>query len=331
MSSRTKRSQRRPRCDAEALAKACTERRRGPAPAAVGPGPSRAKLWWMSFMVVVAPLGGFPEGLSLATQLCVRPGRGGDTWGVALSRPFDVGAGLRGFLGTRRFPGQSPSSPTGRDALRVCPFPWHRTPYERRQTCWIHVTWWGHATVMVEDRVRCLTDPLLHSRLLHIQRPKRDHPVTAPIVDAVLISRLHADHLRLPSLRRIDPGTVVLVPRGSARLLRSLPLDVVEVSAGDGGSARRRPRRGGPRHAQRPSLALEQIPWATRSDTWSWGRGATLLAGDAVGFPGMAACTRDRTLPCCRWAARGPWLRQQRLDPPAAAECLPQLRCRVAV
>jgi L-ascorbate metabolism protein UlaG (beta-lactamase superfamily) len=194
----------------------------------------------------------------------------------------------------------------------------------------IRVTWWGHATVMVEDRMRCLTDPLLHSRLLHIRRRSGMTPVTAPVVDAVLISHLHADHLHLPSLRRMRPGTVVLVPRGSARLLRSLPLDVVEVSAGD--------------VVPLADGHVEVVPAMHNDRRWPWGRirgdaigylvlgeGATYFAGDTVGFAGMSDLHPRIDLALLPVGGWGPWLRGQHLDPTTAAECLPQLRCRVAV
>ena len=82
----------------------------------------------------------------------------------------------------------------------------------------IRVTWFGHATALVEDRARILTDPVLTGSLLHLHR--RAGPVPPRLtgrVDAVVLSHLHVDHLHHPSLRLLDPGTPVLVPRGAQR------------------------------------------------------------------------------------------------------------------
>ncbi|GAB7003352.1 MBL fold metallo-hydrolase [Nocardioides sp. AN3] len=95
------------------------------------------------------------------------------------------------------------------------------------------VTWWGHSSATVELVTwRIVTDPLLSDRLFHLRR-YADRPVaTAAQADLVLISHLHADHLHLPSLRRVAAATPVLVPRGGERLLRDRP-DVRPVQPGD--------------------------------------------------------------------------------------------------
>lgn len=94
-------------------------------------------------------------------------------------------------------------------------------------------TWWGHSTVSIRDRgTHLLTDPLLTGRVAHLTR--RRGAVPGPLrPDAVLVSHLHHDHLHLPSLRRLPPGTRVLLPRGGGGLLTSLPLVVDEVEPGD--------------------------------------------------------------------------------------------------
>src|SRR5262245_43819752 len=81
------------------------------------------------------------------------------------------------------------------------------------------ITWWGHATVTVEDSgVRVLTDPLFPRRLAHLRRRAGAvPPADAARADLVLVSHLHADHLHVPSLARLAPGTRVLVPRGARR------------------------------------------------------------------------------------------------------------------
>ncbi len=95
------------------------------------------------------------------------------------------------------------------------------------------MTWWGHSTVSIHDQhTHLLTDPVLTSRVAHLTRRRGAVPEgLSP--DAVLVSHLHHDHLHLPSLSRLPPGTTVVLPVGGAGLLASLPLRPVEVTAGD--------------------------------------------------------------------------------------------------
>src|SRR4051812_43807478 len=98
------------------------------------------------------------------------------------------------------------------------------------------VTWIGHGTVLVDlDGVRLLTDPLLRTRVAHLQR--RVPPPAADALrdlDAILISHLHRDHLDLPSLRRVALGVPLVVPRGAGRMLMRRGYDVAhEVVPGD--------------------------------------------------------------------------------------------------
>lgn len=88
----------------------------------------------------------------------------------------------------------------------------------------VDITWWGHATCTVEDSgVRLLTDPLFARRLAHLRRRRGAlPPPEAAAADVVLVSHLHADHLHLPSLARLAPGTRLLVPRGRAGPYRGL-------------------------------------------------------------------------------------------------------------
>ena len=75
----------------------------------------------------------------------------------------------------------------------------------------------GHSTVRVEMAGRTvLTDPLLADTVGLLRRvvPLPD-PATWAGVDVVLISHLHGDHLHLPSLRTVGPGTRIVVPRGA--------------------------------------------------------------------------------------------------------------------
>lgn len=106
----------------------------------------------------------------------------------------------------------------------------------------VEVTWWGHATCTIEDSgVRLLTDPLFARRLAHLRRRRGEVPPPgAAVADAVLISHLHSDHLHLPSLTRLAPGSLLVVPRGAVaavpglRMLRRVRgLRITEVVPGD--------------------------------------------------------------------------------------------------
>lgn len=100
----------------------------------------------------------------------------------------------------------------------------------------LHVTWGGHATVLIEmDGVRLVTDPVLRSRVIHLRRHAPDPGVDfVSNVDAILISHLHFDHLDLPTLKRYGRGTRVIVPAGAGPMIRRAGFsDVVEMLAGE--------------------------------------------------------------------------------------------------
>jgi len=176
-----------------------------------------------------------------------------------------------------------------------------------------------------------LTDPVLTSRLLHLHRRAGRTPAAAPpALDAVVVSHLHTDHLHLPSLRLLPPGTPVLVPRGSAGLLRRTDVEAIEVSRGDAVSVAGATIMAVPAHH-----AGSRWPWSrTRCDALGYlvvGNGATYFAGDTVAFPGMATLHPRLDVALLPVGGWGPWLRGHHLDPDAAAHCLPVLRPRVAV
>ena len=195
----------------------------------------------------------------------------------------------------------------------------------------IEIRWLGHASVLVEDRARILTDPVLTGTLLHLHR--RSGPLPSGLtdqVDAVLISHLHMDHLHFPSLALIDPGTPVLIPRGAGQLLRRTKLEAVEVVAGD--------------EVKVGGATITAVPAVHDATRWPFGRvrgdaigfvvrgeGATYFAGDTSLFPGMrdiAGRLDAALLPVGGW---GPWLRGEHMSPRDAAECLAMLDVGVVV
>lgn len=75
----------------------------------------------------------------------------------------------------------------------------------------LHITWYGHASTLVEiEGSRVLFDPVWSDRVspsAHVG-PKRLHPVPVPIeqlptLDAIVISHDHYDHLDLPTVRAL--------------------------------------------------------------------------------------------------------------------------------
>jgi L-ascorbate metabolism protein UlaG (beta-lactamase superfamily) len=194
------------------------------------------------------------------------------------------------------------------------------------------VTWVGHATVLVQlDGCRVLTDPVLRGRMAHLRRhaPAPSSETTARL-DAVLVSHLHGDHMDLPSLRRIDRGVPIVVPRGAAGFLRGAGLPGTrELGVGETievGSLRvtavpaehddRRRPLGGPR-ADAVGYVLE-------------GTRRVYFAGDTDLHDGMAdhAGCDVALLPVWGW---GPSLGEGHLDPGHATEATALLRPRVAI
>jgi L-ascorbate metabolism protein UlaG (beta-lactamase superfamily) len=199
----------------------------------------------------------------------------------------------------------------------------------------VEVTWWGHATCTVEDSgVRVLTDPLFVRRLAHLRRRRGDvPPPEAAVADAVVVSHLHSDHLHLPSLARLAPGTRLIVPEGAVRAvpgLTRLGLPLTEVGPGDevdvGGvvvravsalhDGRRLPL--GRRRAQALGFVIS-------------GEASAYFAGDTGLFPSMAeevGAVDLAMLPVGGW---GPYLGHGHLDAGRAAEALAALGPRSAV
>jgi L-ascorbate metabolism protein UlaG (beta-lactamase superfamily) len=194
----------------------------------------------------------------------------------------------------------------------------------------VEITWWGHATCTVEDSgVRVLTDPLFARRLVHLRRRRGPvPPEDAARADVALVSHLHADHLHVPSLRRLAPGTRVLVPRGALRAVPGLRrlghLRIAEVAPGDRTVVGDLLVRVVPaRHdGRRLPLARHRAPALGYVVE---GEARTYFAGDTGLFDEMAKEVGPvdvALLPVGGW---GPFLGEGHLDARLAAEALTRL------
>ncbi|MBA2810115.1 MBL fold metallo-hydrolase [Streptomyces sp. KM273126] len=200
----------------------------------------------------------------------------------------------------------------------------------------VEITWWGHATCTVEDSgTRVLTDPLFARRLAHLRRRRgAPPPAEAAVADVALVSHLHADHLHVPSLARLAPGTRLLVPRGAPRQVPGLRrldhLRLTEVAPGDETrvgdlvlrtvTARHDGRRLplGPHRSPAVGFVIE-------------GAARTYFAGDTGLFESMAQEVGPvdvALLPVGGW---GPFLGPGHLDAGRAAQALARLMPRSAV
>ncbi len=194
------------------------------------------------------------------------------------------------------------------------------------------ITYVGHATVLVEvAAVRLLTDPVLRHRVAHLRRYSRP-PALDRLgdLDAVLISHAHADHLDLPSLRRVAAGVPVIAPASCADWLRRHGISrAIGVVAGD----------------RVPVGDVEVAVTHAEHDGRRWTRGPArpavgfvvdgpmriYFAGDTDLFDAMAelAGTVDVALvPVAGW---GPRIPAGHLDPRRAAWAISLLRPRIAV
>ncbi|MET7640155.1 MBL fold metallo-hydrolase [Streptomyces sp. NPDC005438] len=201
----------------------------------------------------------------------------------------------------------------------------------------VEVTWWGHATATVRDSgVTVLTDPLLVRRMAHLRRRRGPvPPVSATLVDLVLVSHLHADHLHLGSLAMLPEGTEVAVPRGALAAVPGLRrlatvLRVREVVPGD-------EFRVGPVHVRAVPAAHDgrRLPYGpAQSPALGYvvtGAARTYFAGDTGLYPtiGQEVGPVDvALLPVGGW---GPYLGPGHLNPRSAAKALALLAPRWAV
>ncbi|MFD7133521.1 MBL fold metallo-hydrolase [Streptomyces sp. NPDC059894] len=200
----------------------------------------------------------------------------------------------------------------------------------------VEITWWGHATCTVEDSdVRVLTDPLFARRLAHLRRRRGAlPPPEAGRADVALVSHLHSDHLHVPSLARLAPGTRLLVPRGAPRavpgLRRLTHLRLSEMAPGEETSVGDLRIRAVPalHDGRRLPLGPHRCPALGYVVE---GAARTYFAGDTGLFEDMAKEVGPvdvALLPVGGW---GPYLGEGHLDAGRAAEALARLAPRSAV
>ncbi|CAM5352603.1 membrane protein [Streptomyces spiroverticillatus] len=195
------------------------------------------------------------------------------------------------------------------------------------------ITWWGHATCTVEDSgVRVLTDPLFVRRFAHLRRRRGALPTAeAARADAVLISHLHSDHLHLPSLSRLAPDSLVVLPRGAVRAVPALRrFRTAELSPDE--SLRVGPLTVRAVHAEHDGRRLPIGPHRCPALGYVVeGASATYFAGDTGLYDTMASAVGPidtALLPVGGW---GPNLGQGHLDAGRAAQALAALDPRHAV
>jgi L-ascorbate metabolism protein UlaG (beta-lactamase superfamily) len=96
-----------------------------------------------------------------------------------------------------------------------------------------HATWIGHATFALKlGGLTLATDPVWSARLHTIRRLSEPgvRLEDMPGIDVVTVSHSHYDHLDLPTLRRIGPDTLYVVPKDNAEILTGAGLHrVVEL------------------------------------------------------------------------------------------------------
>lgn len=200
----------------------------------------------------------------------------------------------------------------------------------------VEITWWGHATCTVEDSgTRVLTDPLFARRLAHLRRRRgAPPPPDAARAQVAVVSHLHADHLHVPSLARLEPGTRVLVPRGAPAQVPGLRvlthLTITEVAPGDEVRVGDVVVRAVPAHHDGRRLPVGRH----RSPALGFvieGESRTYFAGDTGLFEGMAEEVGPvdvALLPVGGW---GPYLGEGHLDAGRAAAALARLTPHSAV
>lgn len=148
-------------------------------------------------VTALAALGGTPDPAEMARRAKVSIFRDGAFHNIAQPRWVPPSGDLRSTVGeylanrgSRRPPAPVPLAPAGPP-----------------QPDGLHITWFGHASSLVEiDGVRLLLDPVWGPRVSPVRiGPRRLHPVPQRLdelgrLDAVVISHDHYDHLDMPTI-----------------------------------------------------------------------------------------------------------------------------------
>jgi L-ascorbate metabolism protein UlaG (beta-lactamase superfamily) len=116
------------------------------------------------------------------------------------------------------------------------PRPSLREPMPAVDAGQLAVAFGGHATVVVRyPDLTIAFDPMLGNWIGGVRRAVAPGLAPADFADTglILLSHRHADHLHLPTLRRLPRSATVVVPAGAAGAVSSLGYDrVVELSPG---------------------------------------------------------------------------------------------------
>jgi L-ascorbate metabolism protein UlaG (beta-lactamase superfamily) len=193
-------------------------------------------------------------------------------------------------------------------------------------------TYVGHATVLLDvDGTRLLTDPVLRRRVGPLVRHgPAPAPKTAENLDAVLISHLHRDHVDLPSLRRLDRETPMLVPPGSGGFFAHHGFAAAtELTPGESSRVGRLTVTAVDAHHDGGRRRFAPDPQAI--GFLLSGRRNVYFAGDTDYFDGMGDLAPDldlALLPVWGW---GPSIGPGHLDPEGAARAAAALAPRLAV
>jgi L-ascorbate metabolism protein UlaG (beta-lactamase superfamily) len=155
--------------------------------------------------------------------------------------PANVGGlSLMFKIGPRFFLGAAARSP--RHSLG----PFHTDPqiFATSPYSGMRITWMGHSTSLVEiDGVRLLIDPVWDERAAPTQwaGPKRFFPPPLalqdlPVIDAVVISHDHYDHLGAGTIRRLATMPQLqnarwITPLGVEKILHTLGIDATRCTA----------------------------------------------------------------------------------------------------
>src|SRR5580658_1276812 len=89
----------------------------------------------------------------------------------------------------------------------------------------VAITWIGHASFLIQfTDLNVLIDPNFANWLFLLKRIKRSglRIRDLPPIDLVLLTHAHFDHFHKPTLRRLPPPKIGIMPRGVGDLARNL-------------------------------------------------------------------------------------------------------------